>query len=127
MTTRQLTQEEIDKAPEWSTHYQIYDDDKDICFESEDFYQFVLNGVRKDNIIGLEDESLPIPGREATTTTTTKVIEFKEGETVNLRSLRKYEAIGIDLKGGYLESYKSETGVLSATFTKDCTITIEVK
>ncbi len=64
---------------------------------------------------------------EEETTTTTKVIEFKEGETVNLRSLRKYEAIGIDLKGGYLESYKSETGVLSATFTKDCTITIEVK
>ena len=62
MTTRQLTQEEIDIAPEWATHYQIYDNY--ICFENDEFYQFIPNGVRKDNTIGLEDESIPIPGRE---------------------------------------------------------------
>ena len=60
MTTRQLTQEEIDSAPEWATHYAIGDDH--ICFENEEFFQ--LNGVKIVNMEGLDVDSLPIPRKE---------------------------------------------------------------
>ena len=68
MTTRQLTQEEIDNAPEWATHYQIYDNDKDICFENDEFFQFSYDnkriiGVRIVNMQGLDIDSLPIPAK----------------------------------------------------------------
>ena len=121
MTTRQLTQEEIDNAPEWATHYQIYDNDKDICFESKDFYQIVLDGARKDNIIGLEDESIPIPGRE--TTTTTKAIEFKEGEILSALNVKMIQFGHLVPEDRYIYSQADK----KFKFTKDCTITIEVK
>ncbi len=120
MTTRQLTQEEIDIAPEWATHYQIYEDDKDVCFESEDFYQFVFNGVRKHNIIGLEDESLPIPGREDTTT---KVIEFKEGEILSALNVKMIQFGHLVPEDRYIYSQAPK----KFKFLEDCTITIEVK
>jgi len=121
MTTRQLTQEEIDSAPEWATHYQIYDNDKDICFESKDFYQIVLDGARKDNIIGLEDESIPIPGRE--TTTTTKAIEFKEGEILSALNVKMIQFGHLVSEDRYIYSQTDK----KFKFIKDCTITIEVK
>jgi len=106
MTTRQLTQEEIDIAPEWATHYQIYGDDKDICFESKDFYQLVLNGVRKDNTIGLEDESIPIPGREKSAS---------EAEIIHKEVCRiaeyLYKKFYSDVKG--FELLEGTSGVLS--------------
>ena len=106
MTTRQLTQEEIDNAPEWATHYQIYDNDKDICFESKDFYQIVLDGARKDNIIGLEDESIPIPGREKSAS---------EAEIIHKEVCRiaeyLYKKFYSDVKG--FELLEGTSGVLS--------------
>ena len=119
MTTRQLTQEEIDSAPEWATHYQIYDNDTHICFESKDFYLLVLDGVRKDNIIGLEDESIPIPGRE----TTTKVIEFKEGEILSALNVKMIQFGHLVSEDRYIFSQADK----KFKFIKDCTITIEVK
>ena len=119
MTTRQLTQEEIDKAPEWATHYQIYDESGDICFESEDSYQFLFNGV-KHNIIGLEDESIPIPRKE---TTTTKVIEFKEGEVLNALSAKMIKIGHLVPEDRYIYGQTDKR----FEFIKDCTITIEVK
>ena len=121
MTTRQLTQEEIDNAPEWATHYQIYDERENICFESEDFYQFIPNGVRKDNIIGLEDESIPIPRKE--TTTTTKVIEFKEGEILSALNVKMIQFGHLVSEDRYIYSQTDK----KFKFIKDCTITIEVK
>ena len=66
MTTRQLTQEEIDNAPEWATHYQI--GDNNICFENDEFFQFSYDnkriiGVRIVNMQGLDIDSLPIPAK----------------------------------------------------------------
>jgi hypothetical protein len=106
MTTRQLTQEEINIAPDWATHYQIYEDDKDVCFESEDFYQFVFNGVRKHNIIGLEDESIPIPRKEKSAS---------EAELIHEEVCRiagyLYKKFYSDVKG--FELLEGTSGVLS--------------
>ncbi|NRB82071.1 MAG: hypothetical protein HRU38_26040 [Saccharospirillaceae bacterium] len=106
MTTRQLTQEEIDNAPEWATHYQIYDERENICFESEDFYQFIPNGVRKDNTIGLEDESIPIPRKEKSAS---------EAELIHKEVCRiaeyLYKKFYSDVKG--FELLEGTSGVLS--------------
>lgn len=44
MKVRDLTAEELALAPEWATHYKV-DDDGDVLFESEDYYQWLVNGA----------------------------------------------------------------------------------
>lgn len=60
---RDLTQEEIDLAPDWSTHYSVFDDG-DIMFESDEFYMwlFVSGDMSiKEHCNEMEPESRPIP------------------------------------------------------------------
>lgn len=64
MKQRQLTQEELDLAPEWATDYFI-DNEGDVCFESESYYQYLVEGKLLDKQyqtgFGMEEDSQPIP------------------------------------------------------------------
>lgn len=58
---RQLTQNEIDNAPDWATHYGICPDG-DILFENEDFFTWASEPNEKlGQLFGVDEDSKPIP------------------------------------------------------------------
>ena len=67
MNDRELTQEEIDLAPEWATNYYV-DSAGDILFESDDNYQWVIVGETYDVFSqlsnGMRPDSKPIPRKK---------------------------------------------------------------
>ncbi len=66
MKQRQLTQEEIDLAPEWATRYFIITCTT-IRFESEGYYCYSFNGeisAKERNKFGVDEDSQPIPRKE---------------------------------------------------------------
>ncbi len=63
MKQRQLTQEEINLAPEWATRYFIITCTT-IRFESEGYYCYSFNGemsAKERNKFGVDEDSQPIP------------------------------------------------------------------
>lgn len=80
---RDLTQDEIDNAPEWATHYFIGKGSAGcLCFEGVNRAVNCINGELDGvmfNEFGFNKNSKPIPRKE---TTTTKTIEFDFTEYV---------------------------------------------
>lgn len=65
---RQLTQEEIDNAPDWATEYLIKYEDE-ILWESKKYYQ--INDGFKFNNINISTNSKPIPRKQTIITAKT--------------------------------------------------------
>ena len=61
---RDLTQQEIDNAPDWATDYVICDDG-DVCFESEESFMYLndgdLKGLVLDQDAAMSEDAKPIP------------------------------------------------------------------
>ena len=64
MKQRQLTQEEIDIAPEWATHYLV-GEYNDILFQSDDYFQRLEDGLLNVKVTqvtsGISRKAQPIP------------------------------------------------------------------
>lgn len=72
---RQLTQQEIDDAPSWATHYGICEDG-DVLLENSEFFIFTSKPNKKlGQLFGVDSDSKPIPRKEFDI----KKHEFSEG------------------------------------------------
>lgn len=60
---RDLTQKEIDNAPDWATHYFI-EESGGLCYECKDRYINVNMKFLSYQTTGVEDFSKPIPRKE---------------------------------------------------------------
>ena len=62
---RELTQQEIDNAPEWATGYFITPGFNGVTYESHEFYQYLPCGSRVEQLSsGLSVNAKPIPRKE---------------------------------------------------------------